>query len=353
VFASEPSRFADYAHAEYVALDHESHVEQHSASLIDMDTMNKDFILERKKIEFSDYPDAFNPSMIKWKGKILMSFRTYVPETKSTNPFALVWLNDDFEPISVPQVFQLPFHNPVLPSKQRDPRLLAIDDRLFVIYNNILENVINREIRRMFIVEFYYDGKKFTAGQPECLYHFDESNDNRYEKNWVPFEYNKELLLAYSIIPHRIVRPVRGQNGCEEIVTTTGKVKWDWGPIFGGTQAFLDGDHYLAFFHSWKDFASIQSNGRKISHYVMGAYIFDAHPPFAITAASPNPIVAEHFYRPPYHKTWKPMRCIFPAGLIIEKDHVWICYGRQDHEVWVAKLDKKKLLDSMVPVKQK
>jgi predicted GH43/DUF377 family glycosyl hydrolase len=282
-----------------------------------------------------------------------MSFRTYYPETKSTNPLALVWLNENFEPISQPEVFELPFYNPVLPSKQQDPRLLAIDDRLFVVYNNILENVIHREIRRMFIAELYYDGKNFTASEPECLCHFEGSNDMRYEKNWVPFEYNGELLLAYSIAPHRIVRPIRGLKTCEDIATSIGKVKWDWGPISGGTQAVLDGDRYLAFFHSWKDFASVQSNGKKTCHYVMGAYTFEARPPFTITAISPDPIVVKNFYRPPYHKTWKPMRCIFPAGLIVEKDHVWICYGRQDHEAWVAKLDKKKLIDSMIPVKSK
>ena len=351
--ASDLSKFADYKYTE-ASLDCESNTEwTASAPLIDMDTMIKDFILETRKIEFPDYPSAFNPSMIKWKGSILMSFRTYHPETKSTNPFALVWLNDRFEPISQPQIFELPFHNPVLPSKLQDPRLLAIGERLFVVYNNILENVIHREIRRMFIAELYYDGDKFTASEPECLYHFEGSNDMRYEKNWVPFEYNGELLLTYSIIPHRIVRPIRGQRACEDITTSTGKVKWEWGPIFGGTQALLDGDHYLSFFHSWKEFASVQSNGKKISHYVMGAYTFQKHPPFAITSISPEPIVADHFYRPPYHKTWKPLRCIFPAGLIIEQDHVWICYGRQDHEIWITKLDKKELLDSMIPVKLK
>lgn len=157
-------------------------------------------------------------------------------------------------------------------------------------------------------------------------------------------------MLGYSLLPHCIFHPIFGTGACETVASTQSDFSWDWGVPRGGTQALLDGDHYLAFFHSWKDLPSAQSNGRKISHYVMGAYTFQAHPPFAITAMSPEPIVAENFYRPPYHRTWKPMRCVFPAGMIINENDVWISYGRQDHEIWIAKLDKEKLLQSLVPV---
>jgi len=280
-----------------------------------------------------------------------MSFRIYNTQNGSSSPFALVWLNENFEPTCVPQVFELPFYNPVLPSKQQDPRLVAIGERLFVVYNNILESVIHREIRRMFVVELFYDGEKFTTGAPECLIDFEGKNEMRYEKNWVPFEYHGELLLGQNLTPHRVLHPLLGTGTCETIACSFGNIQWNWGAIRGGTQALLlDEDHYLSFFHSWTDIATIQSNGRKIAHYVIGAYLFQAHPPFAITAISPVPIVAENFYRPPYYKTWKPLRCVFPAGLIIDDNYIWISYGRQDHEIWIAKLDKKSLLQSLIPV---
>lgn len=82
----------------------------------------------------------------------------------------------------------------------------------------------------------------------------------------------------------------------------------------------------------------------------MGAYTFKPHPPFSITAISPWPIVADDFYRPPYYKTWKPLRCVFPAGIVVDEKYVWISYGRQDHEIWIAKLDKQKLMNSLIPV---
>ena len=181
-------------------------------NLIDLEKLAQDFILETKRIEFPDFPDAFNPSLIRWHGHLLMSFRCYNHANGSTNPFALVWLDDDFNPVSDPQVFELPFHNPVLPSKQQDPRLISIGGRLFAVYNNILESVTHREIRRMFVVELFYDGVKFSAGEPECLEDYEDKTDMRYEKNWVPFDYQGELLLSYSLAPHRVLRPILGQG---------------------------------------------------------------------------------------------------------------------------------------------
>ncbi len=321
--------------------------------VIDMEDFAQPFILETKQIAFPEFPGAFNPSMVRWQGNLLMSFRCYNPKNKSTNPFALVFLNEKFEPISKPQVFELPFHNPVLPSKLQDPRLVAIGDRLFAAYNNILENVTNHEMRRMFIVELFYDGEKFTAGQPECISEYEGKKDTRYEKNWTPFVYNGELLFEYSHQPHRILRPLMGTGMCETVCSSTNDIAWKWGPVRGGSQALLDGNRYISFFHSWIKVPTVQSNGKEIAHYVMGAYTFEAHPPFAITSISPEPLVAESFYRPPYHKTWRPLRCVFPCGILVDKNHIWVSYGRQDNEIWITKLDKKQLLQSLIPVSSK
>ena len=320
------------------------------AHLLDLDKMVQDFVLEAKKLDFPDYPEAFNPSLIRWQGRLLMSFRIYHPQTRSTNPFALVWLDENFDPISTPQVFELPFYNPVLPPKQQDPRLVTVGERLFIVYNNLLPDVIDREVRRVHVVEMHFDGEQFFASEPECLCQFQGNNQMRYEKNWVPFEYEGDLLLAYTLTPHRILKPIPNTGSCEEFSISDGKIEWNWGALRGGTQALLDGDRYLSFFHSSKDASTVQSKGKKISHYVIGAYTFDATPPFAINAISPEPIVSKDFYGPPYYKTWKPMRCIFPCGFVFDENFIWIAYGRQDHEVWIVKLDKKGLYNSLIPV---
>jgi len=316
----------------------------------DLDALAQDFVLETKQIIIPGHPNAFNPSIIRWKGSLLMSFRSYDPQTRSTNPIGLVWLDEAFNPISEPQMFAFAFTNPVLMSKQQDPRLIAVGGRLFLVYNNIKEDVTHREIRRMYLVELLQEGKTFQPCVPECLVHFENESETRFEKNWVPIEYKGQLYLGYSVIPHTLLQPIPGTQSCKTAYSTNNKFPWNWGTPRGGTQAVLDGDHYIAFFHSWCDVPTVQSAGKKISHYVMGAYTFEATPPFALISASPEPIVAKDFYGPPYYKTWKPLRCVFPAGVVLDKNFIWVAYGRQDHEVWVVKIDKKRLLDSLVPI---
>ena len=84
----------------------------------------------------------------------------------------------------------------------------------------------------------------------------------------------------------------------------------------------------------------------------MGGYTFDKEPPFAIRKMSIEPIIGKGFYGKPFYKPyWKSVRVVFPCGFVQNEEHIWVAYGRHDHESWIVKLDKKKFLDSLVPVK--
>lgn len=328
-------------------------------------------ILEIKKIEIPGFPNAFNPSLIPFKDTLLMSFRTgdyfmasdaeedsllmsfrfHDPLNGSTNEIGLVVLDKDFNVISEPQLLMIPRLKPHLAFRQQDPRLIKVGNRVYIAYSNILENVAPQEIRRMFIVELFFDGKNFTAGVPECISRFEGENQQRWQKNWVPFEYEGKLMLSYSIQPHRVLFPfLDGSEEAFTVASSSGNIVWDWGQLRGGTQALLDGDHYLSFFHSTKEMKTQQSKGAKISHYFMGAYTFEKNPPFSVTSISPQPLVTPGFYSGPLHQTWKPIRVVFPGGLIFDDTYIWVAYGRQDHEIWITKLDKKELYKSLVPV---
>jgi len=317
---------------------------------VDLEEMSQDFVLETKRIRIPGYPDAFNPSIIRYQGCILLSFRKYDRKTRATNEIGLIWLDENFHPISEPQFLEIPYNDPFCISKRQDARLLMIGEKLFIIYNNVLKDVIDREVRRMVIAEIHFDGTRFITAPPDCFINFDGERIERSEKNWVPFEYNGELLLAYSIVPHRIVRPLLGLSTCENVASSLRSIKWNWGVLRGGTQAFLNDGEYLAFFHCSKSMATAHSGGKSIPHYFMGAYTFESRPPFSLTRISPKPIVGKDFYHGPAYKTWKPLRVVFPAGYLFDDQYIWIVYGRQDHEMWVAKLDKKGLLGGLVPV---
>ncbi len=317
--------------------------------LFDLEDMVQDFVLETKRIEVPGFPDIFNPSIIEWDGSLLLSFRIYSPNG-SAGQIGLVRLDENGNQIGPGQILDIPFTDAYCHAKRQDPRLISFNHRLYIVYNNHLKTIINREIRRMLVAEILSDGQSFYVEKSDIFMNFEGESPTRNEKNWVPFSYRDQLMLAYSINPHKIFRPMLGTEFCESFSTSEAKMKWDWGALRGGTPALKIGDQYLAFFHSSKNLPTVHSDGKTILHYFMGAYTFSSEPPFEIQAISPEPIVGKRFYHGPACKTWKPQRVVFPCGFVLLGDTAWVSYGRQDHEVWLVKIDVKKLLESLVPV---
>jgi predicted GH43/DUF377 family glycosyl hydrolase len=325
----------------------------------DLEDQAQNFVLETKRLEIPNFPGAFNPSITRYRGELLMSFRIRYRKKIVTNQIGLIFLDEEFNFKSEPYILEYRGAD-IYGNKQQDPRLITIGDRLYILFNNLLEKSSAPEycdpprplpeIRKMFVAELFFDGKHFYIQTPDPLIFFEGSKPEQSEKNWVPFEYQEQLLLAHSLTPHRIFRPFLGTRLCGTVACTRTPIQWDWGVLRGGTPALLDGDHYLAFFHSSKLAATAHSQGKKIQHYVMGAYTFEADPPFAITSISKEPIVGKNFYHGLAYKTWKPLHVVFPGGYIMDEHFIWVFYGRQDFEIWAAKLDKKELYQSLVPI---
>lgn len=317
-----------------------------AAEPIDLGQRAQDFVLEEKQIIIPGFAGAFNASVVAWQGSLLMCFRVRDSNLVSTFEIGFLWLDTNFNPISTPHILEIR-GNPSSYAKNQDPRLIVINQRLYILYSNFIQ-IGDIVTRRMFVAELHCEQEKFFIADPLCLDPF-EGHSARWEKNWVPFNYKENLLLAYSIAPHRIFEPSLVHGGCSIVSATHSLMLWEWGELRGGTPALLLNDtEYLAFFHSSKYMVTVHSQGKKLQHYFMGAYTFSARPPFEITRMSPEPIVGKQFYDAPYYNTWKPLRVVFPVGCIADQQYVWVTYGRQDFEIWVAKLDKKKLCESLV-----
>ncbi len=314
---------------------------------------NQNIVLETKRIILPDYPEAFNPSIIRWQDKLLLSFRV-IPDPKHsfTSWIGLVWLDNNFEPLGTIQKLTMRPENSTIPPRLEDARLITINNKLYLIYTDNEDPIISKGGFRLFVAELVVDGEQFIIKHKEKLSSFEGNNPNRREKNWVPFNYNSSLLLAYSLVPHRILQPVLENTGhCETLVSSESSINWEWGELRGGTPALLDGDYYLSFFHSSQRMTSIHSNDKDSMHYFIGAYLFSKDLPFNITHISKEPIIGKDFYHGAQYKPyWGPVNVVFPCGYIIDGDYIWIAYGRQDRELWVAKLDKKKLYESLVPL---
>ena len=327
----------------------------------DLEEYKHDFVLETKRLFIEKAPDAFNPSIVKWRGKHLMSFR-FIENVDEHCPYSsaqvsmiqLVWLDEHFEPMGDPYALALDHPDMDRPFiLAEDGRLITIEDRLYLVYSGNKEKEIRDSGFRMYVAELDYDETGFYILSNEVLTKFDGESPFRREKNWVPFVHEEELLLAYTLCPHKIFKPLLDESqSCKMKAFSYPSIVWEWGELRGGTPALRLNEHfYLGFFHSSIPLSTIHSHHQSVLHYFMGAYLFSATPPFEIKLISPEPIIGEDFYYGEvYEPYWHPVRVVFPCGLLIEDDRIWISYGRQDHEIWMAELDKEKLLESLINV---
>jgi predicted GH43/DUF377 family glycosyl hydrolase len=320
------------------------------SALIDLDKMEQSFVLETKRIHIAGYPTAFNPSIVLWENHILMSFRFRDPINNVANCVGFIWLDKNFNPVSEPQHLYM-LEDETAYTHIQDPRLFVVKNKLYMAYSDLIKVPEAKEKKRtMCLAEIIYDGNRFKAIEKEYFLDFHGLKNNKFEKNWVPFDYEGLLLLAYSISPHKIFFPVKKENKCVTIAQSSELNSWNWGELRGGTPALLIDNFYLAFFHSSILTESVQSDNKSMTHYFMGAYLFENKPPFTIKKISPHPIVSKNFYNGSSYQTWKALRVIFPCGFIYDDKHIWISYGRQDHETWIVKLDREGLLKSLIPL---
>lgn len=304
-------------------------------------------VLSTKKIEFEAFPNAFNPSVLKIDRGILMSFR-YCPNP-DFDPWesyiGVVLLNDAFEPIIQPQLLNTRSRYSKTTSHAEDARLFSYRGRIFLIYNDNMEvnEMHYSDCRDMHIIELFFHNDQFTTSAPLKLKHIEKSHCF-WQKNWTPFEWNKKLLISYTMNPHEILYANLQTGSCYPYCTTEGSFNWDLGPLRGGVPPQIVDGEFLSFFHSSLITSSDVSQGRDLYHYFMGAYTFSPTPPFEITRISALPIIAKDFYtQSEYIK-----RVIFPGGFVVADPYIYLAYGKDDYEIWIATLDKEELKKALL-----
>ena len=314
-------------------------------------TPNSPIVTKTKQIILEEYPNAYNPSIIEFGDDILMTFR-FTP-SPNTYPWisyiGVVLLDKDFTPISRPQLLNTCFAHRKTLSQTEDPRLFRYKNRIFLIYNDNLEKThpTHHDRRDMFFAELLFDKKRFSLSFPQQLIYEEKYPWVFWQKNWMPFEYNDMLFFIYSINPHEILFFNFLSAKCYLYDRTENHLQWDWGQLRGSTPPLLDEGEYICFFHSSIPTTSAASYNYEMWHYFMGAYTFSNHPPFQIKKISDSPILHYSFYTPSsYYK-----RVIFPGGCIISGSTIYLAYGKDDSEIWIASLDKKALKASLKEIK--
>lgn len=303
-------------------------------------------VLSKKQIYFEEFPEAFNPSMIQVEDGYLLSFR-YTPDRYSNpwlNYIGIVHLDEHFEPTSKPQLLSTRFKNSPIESQSEDARLFKYRGKIFLIYNDNIE--VNHpsytDRRDMFVAELKKSGEKYSLSPPIKLF-YENKRQVLLQKNWSPWEYQGNLFLSYTVNPHEVLYLNLLDGTCYPCYETEFFNEWEFGVLRGSTPPVLVDGEYLAFFHSGIVTSSNASFGWEIWHYFMGAYTFSATPPFQITKMSPYPIISEEFYTP---SSWE-KRVIFPGGLFVLGDFIYVAYSKDDHEIWIAIIDKNALYTSL------
>lgn len=312
----------------------------------DFSQKNDEFVIETKQIKIPGYPKAFNPSIVRWGDKILMSFRVlHNPHNNWHSMIGLVELDENLNIIGKIYFFDTRVNHPDIPSRSEDARLYTVGNKLYVMFNDNLEKN-DKDKRRMFIAEVIFQDEKYTLIDQTGFFNY-PNKEQFWEKNWVPFDYDGNMLFGYTINPHVVLFPYCNKGKCKTFSVSESNIDWDWGELRGGTPALRIGDEYLAFFHSMKRVRTRESHNQLKFHYVFGAYKFSANPPFNLTAISQRPVSGKDIY---HSLRIRDKIVAFPGGIMMDDHFIWISYGKDDCESWVVKLDRKKLLKSLLPL---
>jgi predicted GH43/DUF377 family glycosyl hydrolase len=315
-----------------------------------LDTSNQ-IVTATKRIHLDNCPGAYNPSIIRYQDGYLMSFR-WSPnriEFPWISFIGIVLLDDSFEVISKPELLDTRWSNDATPSQAEDARIIDIDGKIYVIYNDNMDIVFPNtwERRDMYMAEILIENDQVTLLEPIKLLYEAKYRSMPWQKNWNPFIWKNQLLLSYSINPHEVLVPDLQTGACQRLSETEKyHINWDFGGLRGGTPAVLVDGEYLSFFHSGEIKRTPCSDMYDIWHYYMGACTYGAEPPFELKKISNKPIDAVGFYTYSHYSK----RVIYPGGFVLDGENIYLSYGKDDAEMWIATINLAKLKASMVDV---
>ncbi|MEL7430906.1 MAG: hypothetical protein AAGI90_00035 [Chlamydiota bacterium] len=312
--------------------------------------ISQDLILDTKQVMIEEYSGAYNPSILPIENGFLLSFR-YLPDFEK-NPYfcyiGVVELDQNFHPTSSPQLINTRTPKQQVQSQAEDARLFSYQDKIYLIYNDNTKIVhpTDEHRRDMFLAELKKNDDGYFVDSSIKLISREHYETQKWQKNWSPFVWQEQLFISYTLDPHEVLQIDLETGECVPCFWTPTEMFWDYGRIRGSSIPCLMGDEYFAFFHSGRVMISDASSGELLWHYFAGAYTFSDQPPFEITRVSKYPILGDKLYT----NSGTEKRVIFPGGFVVDDDCVYLSYGKDDGEIWIATLSLEVLLHSLVKV---
>jgi len=159
-----------------------------------------------------------------------------------------------------------------------------------------------------------------------------------HEKNWLWFFHNDKLNLIYAAQPHTVVEFDSHLRVVTERRSANKLLPWAYGEIRGGTPPVRVASEYITFFHSSLPWTN------RFRRYYMGAYAFDAKPPFAITRITKEPLLIGS--QNDYWVEKKPL-VVFPCGALLRGQEWLITLGVNDLKCGYIKIPHRDLAERM------
>lgn len=274
----------------------------------------------------------FNGAIIEWQGRRLLGYRRYDPSHGRMN-LAISVLGDDWMPTGEHHIPQMPCK--MGDEKHEDVRLFVHKGRLWLSCAEVWNHGRNgwhcsQRVMRL-------DDKFQPDHNLDIML---GRNFKQTEKNWMFFSQNNRLYVVYDLT----------NNSVYEINDETGEVMggtdapmfyWPFGHMRGGNAPqLIPGLGWLTFLHSATD------NIWAVRRYSMSVCIMAPEPPFTITQLSKEPICygtrCEEFCGSGNGQ------CVFPSGMIIEKDKWHVSAGINDTFNIIFHLDPEKVKAGLV-----
>jgi len=223
-----------------------------------------------------------------------------------------------------------------------DPRLIwNKNDELIMIYSSNDKVDSDKEyICGNMIVENKKNGS-FVDSTP---FRVSPINLSARQKNWMPFEYKKEIYLISSVCPHEIYHLVNDKE-CKKIYHTNWKSPWFSNEQHrGNTNAVkLNDGNYLATFHT-----VMKHKGK--CYYDNGCYIFSGKPPFNVLKCSNRTYLPAEAASEKHFRKENEIVCNFPVGMMNDNNKIIISYGDNDSVVKIVEYNLSDLINTMVDV---
>jgi len=202
-----------------------------------------------------------------------------------------------------------------------DPRVSAIDGELYISCTNF-QCVGSQSPLGTHQLLGRVDEQWQVVRLVDPIYGYNRSSalaQTGNEKNWLWFDHGGQIHMVYTTVPHQVVRFDSAITAQQTYASRVQGLRWNYGVPSGGTPPVRIGDKYWSFFHG-----SIVSSGKR--RYSMGAYAFEACPPFRITRITANPLLTGSEHDP---SRWFPL-VVFPGGTLYRDSKWLVVFGVND-----------------------